>query len=83
MRKQKIQPHCTVCEKPFKRLDKVLTDTMCTQIFHQECFIYYPKYIKDYGTYEEIVNKYPEYKRTFIVTDHPIPSLPFNPTLLH
>lgn len=67
-----MQPHCEVCEKPFKRKDIVHTDTMFTQIQHVKCFIYKPEFIKDTGTYEEIVNKYPTYKKNFIVSDNPI-----------
>lgn len=75
MGKEKVQPHCMVCYKPFKRTDKVYTDTMYTQIQHAKCFIYKPEFIKDKGTYEEIVNKYPNYKQSFIVSDKPITSL--------
>ena len=67
MVEEKIQPHCEFCRKPFKRNDLVYTDTMYTQIQHAKCFIYKPEFIKDKGTYEEIVNKYPEYKRSFVV----------------
>lgn len=35
------------------------------------------EFIKDKGTYEEKVNKYPEYKKSFIVTDNPITDLQF------
>jgi hypothetical protein len=70
--REKIQPHCIVCSKPFKRTDKVYTDTMSIQIQHTKCFIYKPEFIKDKGTFEEIVNKYPQYKKSFIVTDKPI-----------
>jgi hypothetical protein len=69
---EKVQPHCMVCCKPFKRKDIVFTDTMFTQIQHAKCFIYSSERIKDIGTYEEIVNKYPEYKSSFIVSDNPI-----------
>lgn len=72
---EKIQPHCNVCGKPFKRTDKVYTDTMFTQIQHAKCFMYRPEFIKDRGTYEEIVNKYPDYRRSFIVSDNPITTL--------
>ncbi|WHZ04944.1 hypothetical protein QNH48_10115 [Neobacillus sp. YX16] len=64
-----------VCRKPFKRNDQVHTDTMATQIQHAKCFIYKAEFIKDTGTYEEIVNKYPNYKRSFIVSDNPITNL--------
>lgn len=72
MAMEKVQPHCTVCKKPFKRTDLVYTDTMFTQIHHAQCFIYKPEFIKDTGTYEEIVNKYPNYKKSFIVSDKPV-----------
>ncbi|PGY11128.1 hypothetical protein [Bacillus sp. AFS031507] len=75
MVKEKVQPHCMVCNEPFKRKDLVYTDTMFTQIQHVKCFIYKPEFIKDTGTYEEIVNKYPHYKRPFIVSDKPITNL--------
>lgn len=71
----KVQPHCMVCNKPFKRTDRVHTDTIFTQIQHTTCFIYKPEFIKDTGTYEEIVNKYPNYKRSFIVSNKPITNL--------
>jgi cell division protein FtsX len=48
---------------------------MFTQILHAKCFIYKPQFIKDRGTYEEIVNKYPDYKSSFIVSDNPITDL--------
>ncbi|MFC4799465.1 hypothetical protein ACFPA1_08850 [Neobacillus sp. GCM10023253] len=72
---EKMQPHCEVCKKPFKRKDLVHTDTMFTQIQHVKCFIYKPEFIKDTGTYEDIVNKYPAYKKAFIVSDKPITNL--------
>lgn len=75
MLKEKVQPHCMVCKKPFKRDDKVYTDTLFTQIQHVKCFIYKPEFIKDTGTYEEIVNNHPQYKLSFIVSDKPITSL--------
>lgn len=75
MERDKVQPHCMVCRKPFKRNDQVYTDTMATQIQHVKCFIYKPEFIKDTGTYEEIVNKYPNYQRNFIVSDKPITNL--------
>lgn len=75
MQKEKIQPHCMVCRKPFKRNDKVHTDTMFTQIQHAKCFIYKPEFIKDTGSYEEIVNKYPNYLNSFIVSDKPIANI--------
>lgn len=72
---EKVQPHCVVCRKPFKRTDWVHTDTMFTQIQHSNCFIYKPEFIKDTGTYEVIVNKYPNYKKAFIISDKPITNL--------
>jgi hypothetical protein len=48
---------------------------MFTQIQHAKCFIYKPECVKDKETYEEIVNKYPEYKKAFIVSDTPITNL--------
>lgn len=75
MGRKKVQPHCMVCRKPFKREYKVYTDIMATQIQHTKCFIYKTEFIKDTGTYEEVVNKYPNYKRSFIVTDKPITDL--------
>ncbi|MEH7504060.1 hypothetical protein V7152_18930 [Neobacillus drentensis] len=75
MVKEKVQPHCMVFHKPFKRTDIVYTDTMFTQTQHGNCFIYKPEFIKDNGTYEEIVNKYPDYQKSFIVSDTPITSL--------
>jgi uncharacterized pyridoxamine 5'-phosphate oxidase family protein len=75
MVREKVQPHCMVCRKPFKRNDQVYTDTMATQIQHAKCFIYKAEFIKDTGTYEEIVNKYPDYKRSFIISDKPITNL--------
>lgn len=64
---EKVQPHCMVCLEPFKKDDQVFTDNLFTQIQHASCFIYRKEFIKDAGTYEEIVNKYPDYKRIFIV----------------
>lgn len=81
MEKEKIQPHCEVCLKPFKRNDKVHTDTLSNQIFHVKCFYFKPEFIKDTGTYEEIVNKYPRYKKVFIVSDKPATSLTLRATL--
>lgn len=75
MAKGKVQPHCMICTKHLKRDDSVYTNTLYTQIQHVECFIYKPEYIKDTGTYEEIVNKYPRYKMSFIVSDKPLTSL--------
>lgn len=75
MGREKIQPHCMVCRKPFKREDKVYTDTMFTQILHVKCFIYKREFIKDTGTYQEIVEKHPQYQRSFIVSDKPITDL--------
>lgn len=75
MEKEKVQPHCMVCYEPFKRTDKIYTDTMFTQIQHAKCFIYSPEFIKDKGTYEEIVKKYLQYKKSFIVSDIPIKDL--------
>ncbi|WP_043929792.1 hypothetical protein [Bacillus sp. EB01] len=72
MVKEKVQPHCMVCAKPFKRNDLVYTDTILTQIQHAKCFLYKPELIKDKGTYEEIVMKYPEYQECFIVSDKPV-----------
>ena len=71
MDRNKVQPHCMVCRKPFKRNDQVYTDTLATQIQHTKCFIYKPEFIKDTGTYEEIVNKYPNYKNfTFLLINN-------------
>ncbi|MCQ6282271.1 hypothetical protein [Bacillus sp. EB600] len=75
MVKEKVQPHCEVCGKPFKRNDMVNTDTLFTQIKHSKCFNFKPEFIKDTGTYEEIVNKYPKYKKVFIVKDKPITNI--------
>jgi hypothetical protein len=75
MSNEKIQPHCVVCLRPFKRTDLVHTDTFGTQIQHANCFMYKPEFIKDSGTYEEIVNKYPSYKKSFIISDKPITDL--------
>jgi hypothetical protein len=75
MVKEKVQPHCVVCKKPFKRTDLVHTDTMFSQIQHAKCFIYKGEFIKDSGSYEEIVSKYPDYKKAFIVSDKPITNL--------
>jgi len=73
--KGKSSTSCMACRKPFKRNDKVYTDTMFTQILHVKCFIYKREFIKDTGTYQEIVEKYPLYQRSFIVTDKPITDL--------
>lgn len=75
MKKNKVQPHCIVCKKPFKRTDLVYTDKFFRQIQHVQCFIYKNKYILDKGTYEEILEKYPEYKMSFVITDRPISNL--------
>jgi uncharacterized pyridoxamine 5'-phosphate oxidase family protein len=37
--------------------------------------MYKTEFIKDTGTYEEIVNKYPNYKKVFIVSDKPLTDL--------
>lgn len=68
MLKEKVQPHCSVCMKPFRKGESVKTDTMQGQIMHAECFIWKDEFIKDVGTYEEIVNKYPVFKKNFIVS---------------
>lgn len=60
-----------VCHKPFKKNDLVLTDKMFNQIQHEDCFIYNVEFIKDVGTYEEIVEMNPQYKNTFIVSENP------------
>ncbi len=75
MVQEKVQLHCMVCHKPFKRTDQVYTDKMATQIQHVKCFIYKTEFIEDTGTYKEIVNKYPKYKRSFIISDKPITNL--------
>jgi hypothetical protein len=75
MKNEKVQPHCVGCHKPFKRTDLVHTDTFGTQIQHIKCFMFKPEFIKDTGTYEEIVNKYPNYKKSFIVSDKPVSNL--------
>lgn len=75
MEREKIQPDCMVCRKPFKRNDQVCTDTMASQIQRVKCFIYKAEFIKDTVTYEEIVNKYPDYKRSFIVSYKPFTNL--------
>ncbi|WP_059173211.1 hypothetical protein [Bacillus sp. FJAT-27445] len=72
---EKVQPHCMVCAKPFKRNDLVYTDTMFTQIQHAGCFCYKQEFIKDKGTYEDIVGKYPEYLEKFIVSDQPVANI--------
>ena len=77
MIKEKIQPHCIVCKKPFKITDMVYTDTIFNQIQHIDCFIFQEKYIKEKDTYEDIVHKYPEYSKIFIVSDNPVVSLNF------
>lgn len=64
---EKIQPRCEVCNQPFRKGDIVQTDTLATQIFHADCFMYKEEFIKETATYEEIVNKYPQYKKAFIV----------------
>ncbi len=60
---EKVQPHCMVCAKPFKRNDLVYKDIIFTQIQHAKCFCYKPEFIKDNGTYEDIVRKYPDTKK--------------------
>ncbi len=70
--KEKVQPHCMVCHNPFKKDDLVCTDKMFNQIQHEDCFIYHEDLIKDAGTYEEIVNMYPQYKEAFIVSEKPV-----------
>lgn len=75
MTQEKVQPHCEGCLRPFKRTDLVYTDTFGTQIQHVRCFFFKPEFIKDSGTYEEIVNKYPSYKESFIVSDKPVTNL--------
>ncbi|MBT2677361.1 hypothetical protein J7E38_00025 [Bacillus sp. ISL-35] len=76
MTREKLQPHCVVCLKPFKRTDQVHTDTFGMQIQHAKCFMWKPEFINDTGTYEEVVNKYPDYKKSFIVSDNPVTNLP-------
>jgi hypothetical protein len=53
----------------------VQTDTFGTQIQHANCFMFKSEFIKDRGTYQEIVNKYPSYKKSFIVSDKPVTNL--------
>lgn len=69
---EKVQPHCIVCKKPFKRKDIVFTDKIFRQIQHAKCFIYKKEYILDKGPYEQIVNKYPVYNNMFLITDNPV-----------
>lgn len=51
---------------------------MFNQIQHEDCFIYNEEFIKDMGTYEEIVNMYPQYKTAFIVSNNPVANPMFN-----
>jgi hypothetical protein len=67
MPEEKVQPHCFVCSKPFRKGELVKTDTMEGQIQHANCFIWKDEFIKDVGTYEEIVEKNPVFKKHFIV----------------
>lgn len=76
MTREKVQPHCVICLRPFKRTDLVQTSTFDTQIQHVNCFMFKSEFIKDRGTYEEIVNKYPNYKKSFIISDKPVTNLP-------
>ncbi|WLR55943.1 hypothetical protein LC048_02785 [Mesobacillus subterraneus] len=76
MKREKIQPHCVVCLKPFKRTDLVHTATFDLQIQHANCFMFKREFINDSGTYEEVVNKYPNFKKSFIVSDKPVTNLP-------
>jgi hypothetical protein len=64
---EKVQPHCEVCRQPLIKDDLVYTDTMFTKIQHAAYLMYRNEFIKDKGTYEKIVNKYPDYKKAFIV----------------
>ncbi|MBT2710550.1 hypothetical protein J7I91_21640 [Pseudomonas sp. ISL-84] len=57
----KIHPHCGPCGEPLWKSDRVHTDTMFEQIQHVDCFTFQPKYIKDTGTFGEIVSRHPIY----------------------
>lgn len=63
--KNLIQPHCATCGEAFWAEDLVHTDTMFEQIQHVECFSFKTQYIKETGTFEEIVNKHQMYKYNF------------------
>ncbi|UOE53600.1 hypothetical protein [Cytobacillus oceanisediminis] len=64
---KKLQPHCVKCGEPFWEEDIVHTDTMFEQIQHIECFIFKPEYIKETGTFGDIVREHQEYKKIFLV----------------
>ena len=65
--REKIQPHCCICEEPFWADDMVHTDTMSEQIQHAECFMWKLEYLKEMGTFEDIVNRHPRYSKIFLV----------------
>lgn len=63
----KIQPHCGPCGKPFWEDDLVQTDNMFEQIQHVECFTFKREYIKETGSFGDIVRKHPNYNKTFLI----------------
>lgn len=48
---------CPVCENYFKSGDLIHLDDF-NSMRHRECYEHEPKYIKDTGTYHEIIEKY-------------------------
>ncbi|MGM0903043.1 MAG: hypothetical protein ACQEXB_18340 [Bacillota bacterium] len=71
-KREKIQPHCAVCEQPFWEEDLVHTDTMFDGIQHAECFSWKTEYIKEMGTYGEIVSKDKRKNSLFLILKKPV-----------
>ncbi|MEN2465635.1 hypothetical protein [Ornithinibacillus sp. JPR2-1] len=55
--------HCSICRNPVDFYDKVHLDFLNT-ITHQYCET--KMEIKDFGTFIEIINKYPFFKKSFV-----------------
>jgi hypothetical protein len=53
-------PYCGVCTRKMRKGQIVILDRT-NAIQHAKCSIWKADFIKDKGTYEEIVNKYPHY----------------------
>lgn len=52
---------CPECKLEVRDDDMIVLDEMNT-INHKNCYKYAVKYIKDMGTYQEIINKYPFFR---------------------
>jgi hypothetical protein len=57
---KKVVPHCVFCEEQIKKGQKVYL-TNINQIIHTDCFQGKKSFVKAFGTYELIVEEYPQY----------------------